>query len=415
MESDDIILRSMDLMPDSMSAEFFNVPAMTAGAAIQNARSVPRRILIVAGEASGDLHGASLTREILARDPQCELSGIAGTLMREAGVKPLFNAEDIAGLGVAELAATIRLTTRALRALRRRLRNDRPDLLILIDFAEFNMILAGIAHRAGVPVLYYITPQVWAWRRGRIGKLMCRADRLAVVLPFEAELYVAAGDRVSFVGHPLLDRVKPEQDRPATLVRHGFKPRSRLLTLMPGSRRGEIRYLLRPMLEAARVLAGDHDLTPVIILAPTLTIADFRAVAGPALDNVRIIAEDAYSIIAASELALVASGTATLETAMLGCPMVIAYKMSPLTYALGRLLIHGVKFIGMPNLLADRAVVPELIQWQVTPTNLVRAAEPMLAESLHAEVAASLKAVASSLGTPGASGRVADIALGMIA
>ena len=304
-------------------------------------RSRPRHILIVAGEASGDLHGASLAREILARDPRCELSGIAGSLMREAGVTPLFKAEDVAGLGVAELAATIRLTMGALRALRRRLRDDPPSLLILIDFAEFNMILAGIAHRAGVPVLYYITPQVWAWRRGRIGKLIRRADRLAVVFPFEAELYAAAGERVSFVGHPLLDRVKPERDRAATLALHGLKPRSRMLALMPGSRRGEIRYLLRPMLEAARVLAGDHDLTPVIILAPTLTVGDLRAVAGPALDNIRIMAEDAYSIIAASELALVASGTATLETAMLGCPMVIAYKMSPLTYALGRLLIHG--------------------------------------------------------------------------
>jgi lipid-A-disaccharide synthase len=377
-------------------------------------RSRPRQILIVAGEASGDLHGASLAREILARDPRCELSGIAGSFMREAGVKPLFNAEDVAGLGVAELASTIRLTTGALRALRRRLRDDPPSLLILIDFAEFNMILAGIAHRAGVPVLYYITPQVWAWRRGRIGKLIRRADRLAVVFPFEAELYAAAGERVSFVGHPLLDRVRPEQDRAATLARHGFKPRSRIIALMPGSRRGEIRYLLRPMLEAARVLAGDHDLIPVIILAPTLTAAELRAVAGSALDNVRIMTADAYSIIAASELALVASGTATLETAMLGCPMVIAYKMSPLTYALGRLLIHGVKFIGMPNLLAGRMIVPELIQWQVTPRNLVRAAEPMLAESLHAEVAASMKAVAQSLGAPGAAGRVADIVLAMI-
>ncbi|HEX4210318.1 MAG TPA: lipid-A-disaccharide synthase [Candidatus Binataceae bacterium] len=373
-----------------------------------------RRVLIVAGEASGDLHGADLAREMLARDPRWELSGIAGTRMRAAGVHPLIKAEDIAGLGVAELSSTIRLTLGALRQLRRKLRSDPPDLLIVIDFAEFNMILAGVAHRAGVPVLYYITPQVWAWRRGRVGKLMRRADRLAVVFPFEAELFAEAGERVSFVGHPLLDRVRPEQDRAATLARHGFRPRTRLLTLMPGSRRSEIRYLLRPMLAAAQVLAGDHDLTPVIILAPTLTIAELRDVAGPALDGVGIITEDAYSIIAASELALVASGTATLETALLGCPMVIAYKMSPLTYALGRLLIRGVDFIGMPNLLAGRRIVPELIQWQVTPSKLVRAGEPMLAESLHAEVAASLRSVAQTLGMPGAAGRVADIALGML-
>jgi lipid-A-disaccharide synthase len=373
-----------------------------------------KRIMIVAGEASGDLHGAGLAREIIERDSRCELCGIAGVRMREAGVKPLFNAEDIAGLGVAELASTIRVTIGALRELRKRLRNDPPDLLILIDYAEFNMILAGIAHRAGVPVLYYITPQVWAWRRRRIGKLIRRADRLAVVFPFEAELYEAAGGRVEFVGHPLLDRVKPAQDRAATLARHDFKPGSHLLTLMPGSRRGEIHYLLRPMLQAAQVLAGDHGLTPVVLLAPTLTIADLRAVADHELRNIRIIAEDAYSIIAASQLALVTSGTATLETAMLGCPMVIAYKMSPLTYALGRLLIHGVEFIGMPNLLASRQIVPELIQRQVTSVNLVRAAEPMLAESLRSEVSASLKAVSESLGEPGAAGRVAEIAFAMI-
>jgi lipid-A-disaccharide synthase len=382
---------------------------------IANPASRPRRrILIVAGEASGDLHGASLAQEILERDPQCELSGIAGAHMRAAGVNPLFKAEDIAGLGVAELASTIRLTLGALRTLRRKLRQEPPDLLILIDFAEFNMILAGVAKRAGVPVLYYITPQVWAWRRGRIGKLTRRADRLAVVFPFEAELYAAAGDRVTFVGHPLLDKVHPAQDRAETLARHEFRPRSKLLALLPGSRRGEIRYLLRPMLEAARVLAGDHDLMPVIVLAPTLALDDLRAAAGPGIEGVRVISGDSYSIIAASELALVASGTATLETALLGCPMVIAYKMSPLTYILGRMLITGVDFIGMPNILAGRRIVPELIQRQVTPVNLIRAAEPMLAESLHAEVTASLKAVAQRLGAPGASARVADIAMGML-
>ena len=312
-------------------------PGNTSATSIANsALQPPHRVLIVAGEASGDLHGADLAREILARDPQCELTGIAGTHMRAAGVRPLFKAEDIAGLGVAELASTIRLTLGALRALRRKLRREPPDLLILIDFAEFNMILAGAARRAGVPVLYYITPQVWAWRRGRIGKLTRRADRLAVVFPFEAEFYAAARDRVTFVGHPLLDRVKPAQGRAETLARYDFRPRSRLLALLPGSRRGEIRYLLRPMLEAARVLAGDHDLTPVIVLAPTLTLDDLRAAAGGVLEGVRVIGGDSYSIIAASELALVASGTATLETALLGCPMVIAYKMSPLTYILGR-------------------------------------------------------------------------------
>jgi lipid-A-disaccharide synthase len=380
------------------------------------ALSKPRRIMLVAGEASGDLHGAALAARIMARDPRCEIYGIAGERMRAAGVRPLVAIEDIAGLGVAELASTIGRTVRAFRQMRSALRDDPPDLLVLIDYAEFNMLLAGVAHRAGVPVLYYVLPQVWAWRRGRIGKLIRRTDRMAVVFPFEAKLYADAGGNVSFVGHPLLDSVAAEQGRPETLARHGFPPRTKLLALLPGSRRGEIRYLLRPMLEAAKTLCADHNLTPVIVLASTLTAADLAAAAGGMrLDGVRIIGDDAYSIIAASELALAASGTATLETALLGCPMVIAYKMSALSYGLGRMLVHGVEHIGMPNILAGRRIVPELIQWRVTAENLVRAAEPMLAEPMHGETAAALAAVRASLGVPGGADRVAAMALEMIA
>ena len=185
--------------------------------------------MIVAGEASGDLHGGDLAREILARDPACELFGIAGEKMRAAGVRAIVKTEDIHGLGLSELASTIGRTVGAFRALRRIIRREKPDLVILIDYAEFNLILSGTARRNGVPVLYYITPQVWAWRRGRIDKLVDRADRLAVVLPFEAELFHRAGDRVSFVGHPLLDRIagapKPRRDAeapriPAACARH---------------------------------------------------------------------------------------------------------------------------------------------------------------------------------------------------
>jgi lipid-A-disaccharide synthase len=377
--------------------------------------SVPgrRRIMIVAGEASGDLHGAGLAVQILACDPQCELFGIAGERMRAAGVRALVRTEDIAGMGATELASTFRRTLHALRALRAILRTEPPKLLVLIDYAEFNMMLARSARNAGVPVLYYVTPQVWAWRRWRIRKLVQRTDRMAVVFPFEAELFARKGGRVSFVGHPLLDRVAPAQDRAQTLARHRFPLHSRLLAILPGSRRGEIRYLLRPMFEAARLLAAGHGLTPVIALAPTLTASDLRAAAG--IEGMRIIEGDTYSIIAASDLALVASGTATLETALLGCPMVIAYKMSAVSYILGRLLVTGVDFIGMPNILAGRQIVPELIQWEVTPSNLVSAAAPMLAEPLHSETAAALKALRHNLGAPGAAARVAAMALEMMA
>jgi len=375
----------------------------------------PPRILIVAGEASGDLHGASLARELRARVPDCELFGIAGERMRATGVRALVNVEEIAGLGVVELASTIGRTLSAMRMLIRLLKRDPPDLVILIDYADFNLFFARFARRAGVPVLYYIVPQVWAWRRGRIAKLVRRSDRLAVVFPFEEQVYAAGGERVTFVGHPLLDIARPAADRTATLARHGFPPAARLLSLMPGSRRGEVLHLLPPMAQAARLLSDRRGLIPVILLAPTLTAADLRAAAGDAIAGMRIISGDSYSIIAASELALVASGTATLETALLGCPMVIAYKMSPLSYAIARALVRGVGSIGMPNILAGRRIVPELIQREVTADNLVRAGEPMLDEPVRSETIAALNTTRSRLGAPGAAARVAEIALGMIA
>jgi len=371
--------------------------------------------MIVAGEASGDLHGSDLAAQILARAPTTEIFGIAGSRMRAAGVQALFRTEDIHGMGIAELATTIAATIRKLFALRAILRSeDAPDLLILIDFAEFNMVLAGMAKRASVPVLYYITPQVWAWRRGRISKLIERADRLAVVLPFEQHLFARAGERVAFVGHPLLDRVTAARPRAETLTRHGLTPDARLLAILPGSRRAEIRYLLRPMVAAARVLCGDHNLVPVIALAPTLTPAELEREGRTALDGIRIIEGDTYSIVAASEAALVASGTATLETALLGCPMVIAYKAARLTWAVGRMLVSGVDYIGMPNILAGRPIVPELMQRQVTEQNLVRAAEPLLSGRIRAETVAQLRALREQLGAPGAAARVAAIALEMM-
>ncbi len=370
--------------------------------------------MIVAGEASGDLHGADLARQILALDPSCALFGIAGAQMRAAGVEAKVRIEDIHGLGLTELISTIGLSLATMRALRRILHTDKPDLVILIDYAEFNLVLAGIAKRAGVPVLYYITPQVWAWRRGRTKKIIDRSSRLAVVLPFEKELYGPAGERASFVGHPLLDRVTATQSREETLARHGLPKFSKLLAVLPGSRRAEVRYILPPMVEAARILAHDHHLIPVIALAPTLTPEQLNKQAQIDLEGMRIIQDDTYNIIAASEVALVASGTATLETALLSCPMVIAYKVSPLTYTLGRMLVTGVNFIGMPNILAGEKIVPELIQGELTVRNLVRAAEPLLHDSIRDETIAKLNSLRERLGAPGAAARVAALALSMI-
>ena len=371
--------------------------------------------MIVAGEASGDLHGADLAREILARDPHCDLFGVAGEKMRAAGVRALVTMEEIHGLGLSELASTIGRTAKAFMNLRRIIRREPPGLVILIDYAEFNLILSGVAKRAGVKVLYYITPQVWAWRRGRVKKIAARAERMAVVLPFEKEIFAAAGERVSFVGHPLLDRIATAAPRAETLARYGLPADSRVLALLPGSRRAEVRLMLPAFADAARILARGHAMTPILALAPTLSPQTVAAESGADLAGIRIIAGDTYSIIAASELALVTSGTATLETALLSCPMVIAYKVSRLTYILGRMLITGVDFIGMPNILAGRKIVPELIQGEMTAKNLVRAAEPLLSDTIHADTVAALSSLRGLLGERGAAARVAGMALEMSA
>jgi len=387
----------------------------TAPASAERAPSKTRRIMMVVGEASGDLHGGDLAREIISRGEPCDIFGIAGEHMRSAGVRALVRMEDIHGLGLSELGATAGRTLRAFLTLRRILRRENPDLLILIDYAEFNLMLSGVAKRAGVPVLYYITPQVWAWRRGRIRKLVHRADKLAVVLPFEADLYQSAGDRVAFVGHPLLDRVNPAQNRADNLKRLGLAPNAKLIAILPGSRRAEVKYMLAPIVEAARVLARDHGLTPVLALAPTLTRDELARASKVDLDGIIIVERDTYSVLAASEVALVTSGTATLEAALLGCPEVIAYKLTPFSYLIGIVLVRGVEFFGLPNILAGRKIVPELLQHEVTVDNLVRAAEPLLSPTIRSATVAELNALREKLGMPGAAARVATMALEMTA
>jgi lipid-A-disaccharide synthase len=375
-----------------------------------------RRIMIVAGEASGDLHGAELARALVALDPSCELIGIAGKHMRAAGIKALFRCEDITAAGLGELAGSLGRNLKAFFVLRALLREQPPSLLIVIDFPDFNMRLAAVAKRRGVPVLYYIAPQVWAWRRGRARKLAAISDRMAVIFPFEPEIFANAGASVEFVGHPLLDCIKmPPYDREQTLARHGFAPGTKLLALLPGSREREIRYLLRPMVEAARVLQKHYDFKLCLILAPTLTLEQLHVEGRVDLNGIAIVEHDGYNVVAVSELALVASGTATLETALLGCPMVIAYKMSTLTYYLLRLLVRrDMRFIGMPNILAGRQIVPELIQHEVTTSNLIRAAHELMAQPKHDQTRSALREIRQMLGAPGAARRVAEMAFAMM-
>jgi len=375
----------------------------------------PRRLLLVAGEASGDLHAADLVGALRTSLPDLEIFGLGGERLREAGMHTVADASDVATVGLTQAGGRLRTLWRAYRALARRLRDDPPDLCVLVDFPEFNLRLARRAKRAGVPVLYYIGPQVWAWRRGRVRKIARRVDRLAVVFPFEPALYAGRLPGVEFVGHPLLDRVRVTRSRVDTLRAHGLDPGRRTVLLLPGSRPSEIDYLLPRLLDAVRLLAADRRLQFPLALAHTLSGDDVRRRIAAAGVDVPVIEGDTYNLIGAADVALVSSGTATLECALLELPMVIVYRLGPLSYVLGRLLVRGVKFIGMPNIVAGRAVVPELLQGRATGARIAAAARAVLDDpSRHAAMVEALRDVRTRLGRGGAAGRAAAIALEML-
>jgi lipid-A-disaccharide synthase len=375
--------------------------------------TTPRCVLLVAGEASGDMHGADLVAALRERWPDVEVLGVGGPKLRRAGMRTLVDAAELGSVGVFEAVRGLGRLWRAYRIVRERLRSAPPDLCILIDFPEFNLRVARAARRAGVPIFYYIGPQVWAWRGGRARTIGDAVDRLAVVFPFERALYEPWLSDVHFVGHPLIDRVRPTHGRTETRAAHGLDPERRLVLLLPGSRATELGYMLPPLLDAVRVLwARDPSLHFVVALADSVDAAIVeRHLAAAGLD-LPVVGDATYDLMAAADLALVTSGTATLECALLECPMVIAYRLSPVTALIGRLLIRGVHHIGMPNIIAGREIVPELIQGEVTGWRLATAARALLYDAARrAATVESLRKVRERLGGGGAAGRAADLAI----
>jgi lipid-A-disaccharide synthase len=374
------------------------------------------RIMIVAGEASGDMHGANLVRSLRRRRPDLSISGMGGVALMEQGVEILYDAAKMGVVGLSEVLAHLKDIRLAMRILESGLRNNRPDLLILIDYPDFNLMLAGKAKKLGIPVFYYVSPQVWAWRSGRIRKIRKRADRMAVILPFEEEFYRRHGMEVNFVGHPLMDAVRTSQPREAFLQRHEIDPRATVIGLLPGSRHKEIATLLPVFLEAAKLLAEKVP-QPVFLLplAPTLSRSDLErhGLDASSLD-IRVISDNRYDLMASCGAVMTASGTVTLELAILGVPMAVCYRTSSLTYFLGRKLVK-VEFFSLVNLVAGRQVVPELLQDQVTPEAIAEFLLSVLSETAkHAEVCRELAEVRDRLGRPGASDRAAEAALELI-
>jgi lipid-A-disaccharide synthase len=372
-------------------------------------------IMLSAGEASGDLHGGMLCRALRELSPGLRLTGMGGGHMAAAGMEVIVDPTGQAAVGTSEAVGRVPALYRAYRTMGRRLLTDRPRALVLIDFPEFNLRLARRARRVGVPVVYFIAPQLWAWRAGRVRQIARRVKRVLAVFPFEPPLYERARVPVTFVGHPLLDVVPLDLTRDEARRRLMVDPGHALIGLLPGSRSGEIERLLPSMLDAARRLAAaDGRRRFVLGLAPTVAreqVATIMSGAGPGIPSIELVSGRTYEVMAAADTLLIASGTATLEAALLGAPMVICYRVSRLTELIARALT-SVQWIGLPNLVSGRVVVPELIQGEVTGARLAQEAARLLDDPVAATAQrAAFKDLRARLGEPGVGLRAARAVL----
>ncbi len=377
--------------------------------------SAGTRVMMVAGEASGDLHGGGLVEALRRLAPHVIVEGMGGPRMREAGVHLLADAGQAAVVGLTELWEKRRTLSGALKRLRNHLRRDRPALLICIDFPDFNLLLARTAHRLGIPVCYFISPQVWAWRRGRIRTIRRLVRKMLVLFPFEETLYRQAGVDVTFVGHPLLDVLTTAPSREASRAALGVPDASPVLGLLPGSRAAEVRRHLPLLLDAAARLTAVHaDLRLLLGVAPTVDSGSVEAMVRASAVPVQVLHGRTSEVMRAADLLLAVSGTVTLEAAILGTPMIITYRMGLLSAIVIGLLIR-VRYIGLPNLVAGEGIVPELLQFQATPERLAAAASEILnSPERQARMRIALTEVRGRLGQPGATERAAREILALL-
>ncbi len=365
-----------------------------------------RRVMIIAGEASGDLHGSGVVRELKRLVPALEILGVGGDLMRQEGMELIYHIRELSFMGFLEVVKHLPVIRSVERTLTTLLDLKRPDVLVLIDYPGFNLRFARIAKKRGIKVVYYISPQVWAWHRSRVKKMKTVVDKMLVIFPFEEEFYRREGIDVEFVGHPLLEVLETGLDRAGFFKRFGIPPETRILALIPGSRTQEIHNIFPVMLGVARRLQQEFDLEVAISVAPTLDQNFFESMFD--VSGFHLIKHATYELMENAHFALVTSGTATLETACFRTPMFVVYKTSWFTYLLGRLLV-SVKNIGLVNIVAGKQIVPEFIQHRANIETMTRAARALLNDqSQLAAMREELSTIKSKLGTTGASQRVAE-------
>ncbi len=364
------------------------------------------RVMMIVGEASGDLHASGVIREMKKLDPGVDVYGIGGDKMAAEGFRVIFHIRELGFMGFAEVLRHLPLIRAVTFTLEQIITLKRPDVVVLVDYPGFNLRFAKIARKHGIKVVYYISPQVWAWHRSRVKTMRKLIDRMFVIFPFEAEFYEKEGVPVEFVGHPLLEVVGSSMEDRDVRKRYGLHPEKPILALLPGSRRQEIDKILPPMLSAARAVAERLGMQVAIGVAPTLEERYFTTMHGT--DDVPLVRGATYDLMDHASFAMVTSGTATLETALFGTPMVVVYKTSFLTYLIGRLLVR-VKNIGLVNIVAGKTIVPEFIQHRASASALARALMMILDDPERLRTMKDeLGKVRSLLGSAGASKVVAQ-------
>jgi lipid-A-disaccharide synthase len=373
----------------------------------------PRRLLVSCGEPSGDLYAGELVRHLRERAGPLRVFGLGGDQLLEQVARLVAHVRDLAIVGLVEVLRHLRRLRSVFRSLLREVDREPVALAVLVDYAGFNLRLARELRRRGIPVVYYVSPQVWAWRRGRVRTIRECVARMLVIFPFEEAFYARESVPVTFVGHPLVDLVRRPDDARAFLAAHGLEPARPVLAVLPGSRRQELARNLPPIAGALRILLSERpDLQPALALAPGL---DETSVRGP-LEGLalKVIPGGAHALMGVADAGIIASGTATVEAALLDLPSVVVYRVSPISYVLGRPFV-SVPHYAMVNLIAQRRLLPELMQGDFEPPAVAREVRRLLEDaSYRAAMKAGLADVRAALGQPGASARAADVVMSFL-
>lgn len=373
------------------------------------------KVLFSAGESSGDQHAAHMFEEMQKQCPNITGIGMGGSKMQRAGIDIRFDSSGIGVIGLVEILKHYSEIKQALQLMKKIVAEEKPDLLVCVDYKEFNLKLAQFAKRQGVKVLFYVSPQVWAWRAGRVKTYGKAIDMMAVIFPFETAYYEAENVPVRYVGHPSVDKVHPLRTKAEDFEGYGLNSEGLVVGVLPGSRANEIKRMLPAMLDAVQLLAKKlPNLQFVLPQADSVKDDELQAYVQTCTAPIKIVKHEAYDAIQCCDAVMTTSGTASLEIALLGVPMVIAYRLSPFTYWLGRQLVK-IPYIGLPNIIAGRAIVKELIQDEVSGESLAKELESLLLDNSYRQACLTgLQQVKAALGEGGGSKNMADLALEML-